>query len=54
MVYNTPDIDTQKIVWAFDFGPDGDRPLLNYYHDRKVWLVKPDGPHPTLEPYTGK
>jgi hypothetical protein len=52
IVYNTPDIDQQKIVWAFDFGPEADRPLLDYYRGRKVWLVIPDGPHPTLEPYS--
>lgn len=52
IVYNTPDIDAQKIVWAFDFGPEADRPLLDYYRGRKVWLVQPDGPSPTLEPYS--
>jgi hypothetical protein len=54
IVYNTPDIDSQKIIWAFDFGPEADRPLLNYYRDRKVWIVQPDGPSPTLEPYRGQ
>ena len=53
IVYNTPDIDKQKIVWAFDFGPQADRPLLDYYRGRKVWLVQPDGASPTLEPYSG-
>jgi hypothetical protein len=53
ILYNSPDIDAQKIVWAFDFGPDADRPLLDYYRGRKVWLVQPDGPRPTLEPYSG-
>jgi hypothetical protein len=52
IVYNSPDIDTQKIVWAFDFGPEADRPLLDYYRDRKVWLIQPDGPRPTLERYS--
>ncbi len=52
IVYNTPDIDKQKIVWAFDFGPEADRPLFEYYRGRKVWMVQPDGPHPTLEPYS--
>jgi hypothetical protein len=52
IVYNSPDIDTQKIVWAFDFGGEADRPLLDYYRGRKVWLVQPDGPNPTLEPYS--
>jgi hypothetical protein len=53
MIFNSPDIDAQKIVWAFDFGPDADRPLLNYYRGRKVWLARPDGPNPTVEPYLG-
>jgi hypothetical protein len=53
IVYNSPDIDAQKIVWAFDFGPEADRPLLAYYRDRKVWLTQPDGLRPTLEPYAG-
>jgi len=51
IVYNGADIDAQKIVWAFDFGPDADRPLLDYYGGRKVWLVQPDGPNPSIEPY---
>jgi hypothetical protein len=53
IIYNSPDIDAQKIVWAFDFGPDADRPLLDYYRGRKVWLVQPDGPLPTLKLYSG-
>jgi hypothetical protein len=52
IIYNSPDIDAQKIVWAFDFGLEADRPLLDYYRDRKVWLIQPDGPHPTLERYS--
>jgi hypothetical protein len=52
IVYNTPDIDAQKIIWAFDFGREADRPLLDYYRGRKVWLVQPDGSSPTLEPYS--
>lgn len=53
IIFNTPDIDTQKIIWAFDFGQAADRPLLDYYRGRKVWLVQPDGPNPSLEPYSG-
>ena len=52
LVHNDPDIDKQKIIWAFDFGPEADRPLLERYRDRKVWLALPDGPHPTLDPYS--
>lgn len=51
LVYNGPDIDSQKIIWAFDLGREKDRSLLSYYRDRKVWMCEPDGPHPALEPY---
>ena len=51
IIYNTPDVDLQKTVWAFDFGPAADQPLLDYYRDRKVWLARPDGLSPTLETY---
>jgi hypothetical protein len=53
IIYNSPDIDSQKIVWAFDFGREADRPLIDYYSNRKVWLVQPDGPSPTIELYSG-
>src|SRR5262249_46232050 len=32
-VYNGPDIDQQKIIWAFDRGPKENLALLNYYRD---------------------
>jgi hypothetical protein len=41
-VVNGPDIDNQKIVWARDFGEEKDKQLLDYFHDRKVWLFDPD------------
>ena len=47
-VYNGPDIDGQKIVWAFDRGPQADRALRDYYRDRQFWLLKPDSPNPRL------
>jgi len=52
IIWNSPDIDAQKVVWAFDFGPNTDRPLLDYYRGRKVWRVEPDGANPILEPYS--
>jgi hypothetical protein len=52
VIYNTPDIASQKIIWAFDFGPEKDRPLLEHFRGRRVWLMQPDGPNPTIEPYS--
>lgn len=38
-VYNSPDIDNAKIVWARDMGDRANRRLLEYYRDRKVWII---------------
>jgi hypothetical protein len=51
LVYNGPDIDGQKIVWAFDRGPAENLKLLHYYAGRKFWLLEPDPPNPQLELY---
>ncbi len=50
-VYNAPDIDHAKIIWAREMDPASDRQLRNYYKDRKVWLVQPDNDPVTLSPY---
>ncbi|MGH7940681.1 MAG: hypothetical protein ACREFR_06370, partial [Limisphaerales bacterium] len=38
-VYNGPEIDAQRIVWAHDLGQPEDRRLRSYYTNRDVWLV---------------
>ncbi len=54
MVYNGPDIDAQQIVWAIDRGGVEDRHLVEYYPDRKVWLMQPDGPNRSLTPFSSQ
>jgi hypothetical protein len=39
-IWNAADIDGSSVVWAREMADM--RPLLNYFHDRKVWLVEPD------------
>jgi hypothetical protein len=42
-VYNEADINGSKVVWARDMGPVNNRELLDYFSDREVWVVQPDG-----------
>jgi hypothetical protein len=41
-VYNAPDIDGSKVVWAREMDTANNLELIRYYKDRKVWLVQPD------------
>jgi hypothetical protein len=41
-VSNAADIDGAKIVWANDMGAEQNQELIEYFKDRKVWLVEPD------------
>jgi hypothetical protein len=42
-VYNEPDIDGSKIVFARDMGAEKNRELLDYFSDRRVWRVRIEG-----------
>jgi hypothetical protein len=53
-VYNAPDIDNSKVVWAREMDPDSDRELFRYFKDRRVWLVEPDSNPPRISPYPVK
>jgi hypothetical protein len=50
-VYNSADIDSQKVIWARDMGVAANQELLDYYKDRHVWLFEPDEKPERLSPY---
>jgi hypothetical protein len=51
-VYNDADIDAARVVWARDMGRSDNRELIEYFRNRKVWLLEGDGPTPQLRPYS--
>ena len=53
-VYNAADIDQAKIVWAREIPGMDLKPLMDYYHDRKVWVVDADEVPAEAEPFRGE
>jgi hypothetical protein len=51
LVFNSADIDRSRIVWARDLGDGGNRPLLDYFKDRRAWRVDARTAIPQLVPY---
>jgi len=50
-VYNEPNIDAAKVVWAREMDPADNMELIHYYAQRKVWLVEPDAIPARVSPY---
>ena len=50
-IYNAPDIDRSRIVWARDMGKQGNKELLQYFSTRHAWLMSGDDSPPLLVPY---
>jgi hypothetical protein len=50
-VYNAPDVDNSKVVWAREMDAAHNLELVHYYANRKVWLVEPDSLPAAVFPY---
>jgi len=50
-VYNRADIDNSEIVWARELDPAGNQELLDYFRDRRVWVLHVSSRQTTLTPY---
>ena len=50
-IYNEPDIDRARIIWARDMGREQNLELLQYFRDRHAWFMSGDESPPHLEPY---
>jgi len=50
-VYNAPDIDDSKVVWAREMDAPHNLELMHYYANRKMWLVEPDSLPAAVSPY---
>jgi len=51
-VYNAADIDNSQIVWARELDAAQDRELLNYFKDRRPWLLQVSRRSTHLVPYS--
>jgi hypothetical protein len=52
-VYNGPEIENSKVIWAREMNPSADADLLRVYGGRTVWLVEPDAEPARITAYPG-
>ncbi len=50
-VYNLADLNSARVIWARDLGPEEDEKLLSAYPGRTALLLEPDVRPPQLSPY---
>ncbi|MGO9303866.1 MAG: hypothetical protein ACLP3R_09215 [Candidatus Korobacteraceae bacterium] len=50
-VYNQADVDAAKVIWARDMGPAENQELIDYFPNRRVWLIEADETPPKVIAY---
>jgi len=48
-VVNGADFEQARILWARAMGGEADRDLIDHFHDRQIWTLEGDDPHPQLK-----
>jgi hypothetical protein len=51
-IANRADINSAKVIWAWDMGPAENEELIKYFKDRHAWLVNADDSPPELLAYS--
>jgi hypothetical protein len=52
-IFNSPDIDNSKVIWAHEMDKASNDQLVQHYPDRQVWLAQPDVSTGILTRYPG-
>jgi hypothetical protein len=39
-IYNAPDIDSAKVIWAWDMGEAKNQELFDHFRDRQIWKIE--------------
>ena len=50
-VYNLADIDRARVIWAREMDDAENTRLVQYYRNRRIWLIEPDRRPVQLQPY---
>jgi hypothetical protein len=50
-VYNAADVDSAHVVWAREMDQAANDELLQYFDDRRAWLIEPDANPPKMTPF---
>jgi len=50
-IYNRPDIDAAKVIWARDMGAEKNQELVTYFRDRHIWYIDQDDGVMRLQAY---
>ncbi len=51
-VNNRAEIDEAQVVWARELDNEANRKLLNYFKERRIWLLEADAEERILIPYS--